>query len=86
VFAAQDHYATKEAMVIALKVALGHCDTQVLKNGETAFIPRSISFAAMDQTAFNEFFDKTIALIVKHVLPGVTDAELRAQIEGVVAA
>lgn len=86
VFQNQDRYEELDTMVVALKVALGHCETVILKSGETAFIPRSISFAKMDNEAFTAFLDKTIRLVIKHFLPGVTDDELRKQVEEMIGA
>lgn len=80
VFENQEHYPTLDHMLVALKVALGHCDTVILKNGQTAFIPRSISFAKMDQTEFEAFWDKACQIITKHFLPGVTKAQLEREV------
>jgi len=84
VYQNQERYETLETMVVALKVGLGHCDTVILKTGETAFIPKSISFAKMDNAEFSAFLDKTIKLVIKHFLPGVTDQELRKQVEEII--
>lgn len=80
VFENQDRYDQFPHFMVAVKVALGHCDTVILKTGETAFIPRSISFAKMDQTEFNDFFDRTLDLVVKHWLPTVTSEQLRQEV------
>jgi len=51
------------------KIATGHVDTVVDRNGEVTFIPRSISFARMDQAAFNAFFDAAVTAILARLLP-----------------
>lgn len=85
VFENQERYETEEHLLAALKVGLGHCDTVILKSGATAFLPRSISFAKMDQPAFNAFFDKAVDLVVKHFLPGVDSDALRQEVLDMVA-
>lgn len=76
----QEHYENVDHMVVALKVALGHCDTVITKDGGTAYIPKSISFAKMDQTAFNEFWDRCLHLICKYFLPGADREELTREV------
>ena len=43
--------------------------------------PRSISFAAMDDTEVSAFLDRVIAWVVRDVLPGVKESDLREEIE-----
>ncbi len=45
-----------------IKVRTGHVRTIKTKRGTEEF-PKSISFAAMDQSAFKEFFDKAVYVI-----------------------
>lgn len=51
------------------KLAAGHADAIHDRNGDVTFIPRSISFAKMDQKAFEEFFDRALNAIVERLLP-----------------
>lgn len=76
----QDHYESVEHLLTALKIALGHCDTVICKDGNPAYIPKSISFAKMDQTEFDAFFNRAVELVCKHFLPGVKDEDLRREI------
>lgn len=46
-----------------LKIATGHCTTVKTKTHGTLSLPKSISFAKMDQTAFSEFFEKCLVVI-----------------------
>jgi hypothetical protein len=82
VFRNQDHYQSQEHLLTALKVALGHCDTVICKDGNPAYIPLSISFAKMDQTEFDAFYTRTLDLIAKHFLPGIDKEDLRNEVEG----
>lgn len=45
------------------------------------YIPKSISFAAMDQAGFDEFYNRCLDAIAQHFLPGVSSEELRQQVE-----
>ena len=83
-FANQEKYKTLDEMNAALKVACGVCQTFHLKNGDKVYIPGSISFAKLDQLAFDEFYTNAIDVVCKHFLPGVKSADLRAEIEDIV--
>lgn len=74
-------YPTVEDLVAAVKIAAGLRTRIVLPNGEVGFIPGSIAFHKMDQTAFSAFYDKVCDLIAKHFLPGVTSDQLREEVE-----
>lgn len=52
-----------EAISDVLKIATGHCTiVRTTTYGELK-LPKSISFAAMDQAAFRDFFDKCLIVI-----------------------
>ncbi len=80
VFDNQDHYESKEHLLTALKVAIGHCDTIIAKDGNTVYIPKSINFAKMDQTAFEAFYNMAVDIVIRHWLPGVTSEELKNEV------
>ena len=46
-----------------LKIASGHCETIKSKSYGTLRLPKSISFANMDETSFRAFFEKCIQVI-----------------------
>lgn len=46
-----------------LKIETGHCDILHSKKYGEIRLPKSISFAAMDQTQFSEFFEKCVQAI-----------------------
>jgi hypothetical protein len=74
-------YPTVDALLVAMKVYLGHCDVMQLKSGKTAAVPRSIAFHAMSQDAFARFYDGAIEAVVQHFLPGVSESDLRREVE-----
>jgi hypothetical protein len=77
-----DKYQDAEQVSMALKIATGHVIPHINPaDGRTYWIPKSIAFHAMPQDEFAPFFDKCIAIVASRFLPGVTDAELRAELE-----
>lgn len=46
-----------------LKIETGHCTTIKSKKYGVIRLPRSISFANMDQTAFSDFFNRCVTII-----------------------
>lgn len=62
-------YDNHEKALIAVKIAAGHCDFVPHPiSGELVALPKSISFANMDQTDFESFYEAAIQGILKHVL------------------
>jgi hypothetical protein len=80
VYENQENYQSMDELLIAFKVALGHCYPVHLKTGQVAMVPKSISFAKLDQIAFNEFWDKACSLVITKFLPGVNREDLEAEI------
>ncbi len=82
----QEHYASQEELLDAIKIGVGHVRLVQLPSGQVYKIPKSISFGSMDQPAFEKFYDAVCDLIVDHFLPGVTKEELAREIEELIAA
>lgn len=76
-----ERYPTVEDLTAAVKIAAGLRTRIDLPNGEVGFIPGSIAFHKMDQTAFSEFYNRVSDLICKHFLPGVDSDALREEVE-----
>lgn len=51
-----------ETVSDVLKIRTGHCNNVQTKRGVLQ-LPKSISFAAMDQTKFSEFFEQCLTVI-----------------------
>lgn len=81
----QDHYKTVDEVLIALKVATGHCYPAETRTGVKVMVPKSIAFSKMDQLAFQKFWDGVCDVVVTRFLPGVTREELEAEIMGMVS-
>jgi hypothetical protein len=68
-----------EAVSDHLKCETGHCHTIKTKDGIRRY-PKSISFAAMDQAAFREFFERCCRVISIEWLPHMSPTQIRAEI------
>lgn len=66
----------------ALKLATGHVTRRVdTDTAQTYYVCKSISWAAMDQTAFNQFFDAACNVIARRWMPdGVTPEDVRREL------
>lgn len=62
-------------------ILCGFYDAHYRLNGEIRLEAKSISFAKMDQDEFERLYDKTIDVIIKHVLRNYTGDELRAVVD-----
>lgn len=85
VFPHQSTYATLDSFHAAIKVALGYGETVKLPDGRMIVIPGSISFARMDQAAFEQFYDRAVDLILTRILPGLDRADLEQEVLDILA-
>ena len=76
--------AEPETVSDVLKLRTGHVRTIQTKQGLVR-LPKSISFAQLDQAGFNAFFDRCCVVICEEWLAGMKADELRKQIEDIVA-
>jgi len=85
ILANQEHYKSIDDLLDVCKLRIGHVRTVQTKHGEVK-IPDSISFAAMDDTAFANFYDRACAWVIQDVIPGLDrknlDEEVRAELLG----
>ena len=80
VYQNQEHYPSLDIMIAAFKVATGHCFPVIAKSDQTVMIPKSISFAKMDETEFEVFWDASVKIVIERFLPGVNRDDLEAEI------
>jgi uncharacterized protein DUF1367 len=68
-----DVYDNRDKALTAIKIVAGHCDfVPHPESGELIPVPRSISFANMDQLEFDEFYENAVNGVLKHLLPAMT--------------
>ena len=84
VFENQTRYGSVEQLVDAVKLAVGHSYVVRTLDGAAVTVPRSISFARMDQETFDRFWDRVVDLVVTRLLPGVTREDLEREFAEVV--
>jgi len=63
-----DVYDTTDKALTAIKIAAGHCDFVPWNNGDLIAVPKSISFAEMDQAGFEDFYANAINGVLNHIL------------------
>ena len=51
-------FASAEVLNDLVCIAIGHCDTHLMGNGQLYYKPRSISFAGMDEAEFRKFYER----------------------------
>lgn len=78
----QTKYPSRDILLDAIKIAVGHCDTFIIKDGtdRVGVRPRSIAFEAMGQQEFSDFYERVLDIVVAQILPGVTKEDLRKQL------
>lgn len=65
----------------------GHALPYIIEStGEVLLIPESISFANMDQDEFDAFWQRVVKVVCEEILPGVTEADIEAEILSCVGA
>ena len=69
-------FETPEQLLVSLKIALGRYDLMKLMSGKVVPVPKSIAFESMDGVEFRKFFDDSMHLICRDVLPGVSPEEM----------
>jgi hypothetical protein len=70
-------FATREALREAITVAAGHFhEVRNVINGKVYTVPNSISFGALDQPAWQEFFEAAKRVIVEKIIPGINNRDL----------
>lgn len=84
VFNNQEHFKTPEEVSDAFKFSCGLYDTFRTRSGEY-HKPKSISFAAMDQVAFGEYFKRAVDFCCSEVIPGMNSADLEREVMELVA-
>ena len=83
VFEHQTTYPTMNTFRAAIECALGFGETIKLPDGRTIIIPKSISFASLDQAEFEQLFDRAVDLIVTRIIPGLDSDDLRKEVDDI---
>ena len=79
VFDNQDRYDNIEDLLVELKLKAGHYQEHITTKGKIVYVPKSISFSAMDEYAFGEFYTNALNILGKII--NVDSEKLREQVE-----
>ncbi len=72
---------TTDQLLLLVKIGIGHVDTIIHPvTGAQVLVPRSISFAKMDQQQFTRFANDAVNFIITRYLPGVSNQELEREV------
>lgn len=71
---------SEEDMLTSIKLELGYADS-LWYSGKQIAVPKSISFAAMDQAEFERFFARAVDLVLTLYLRGTDRKELLDEVD-----
>lgn len=71
---------SEEDMLTSIKLELGYAD-RLWYSGKQIAVPKSISFAAMDQAEFERFFARAVDLVLTLYLRGTDRKELLDEVD-----
>ncbi len=80
VYENQDRYNTLEDILTEIKLRTGHYQEHITVKGVVVYVPKSISFASMDETEFNVFYNKAVNIVLKYFIPDTTREELENEV------
>jgi len=66
VFQNQDRYDNLDDLLVEFKLKSGHYQEHISTKGNLMYIPKSISFAEMDQNEFEDLYQKFLDIAFKH--------------------
>lgn len=80
VFQNQERFPTMDHLLTAVKIEAGlYEDAPIDVNGRLVYIPKSISFARMDQSAFDKFYLDAIAACCR-LLPHLNAEDIEQEV------
>lgn len=77
----QEHYKSIDDLLAVCKLRVGHVHVIQTARGIER-LPKSISFAAMDADEFADFYSRAVDWVTSEVIPGLSRADLNAEVEG----
>jgi len=77
----QEYYRSMDDLLNVCKLAIGHCDQIATKKFGVVSLPKSLSFANVDQHEFEALYDAAVHWVLSEVIPGMKRADLDAEVE-----
>lgn len=84
VFNNQERYSQMEDLLVEVKLKTGHYQEHITTKGQIVYIPKSISFASMDELEFERFYSRAIDVVLEHFMP-VDPDELDRMVDNVLS-
>lgn len=82
-----EQYGSADEVSDHLKILAGHCTVVArVDTGELDRLPKSISFSAMDQGQFEDFWRRAVKAVCENILPGVTEAAVEDELLNLIGA
>lgn len=66
-YGAQDKHKNLTSLLVELKVRAGWYDEHITADGKLVYVPKSISWARMDQETFDKFYGEAITALAEMV-------------------
>ena len=63
----------------------GYSTVARTRDGKEIHIPKSISFSAMDQSAFDAFWDRVVTVVCEQIIPRLSRDDLERELLDLVA-
>ena len=76
----QDHYKSVDDLLDVCKLRIGHSRKIQTTHGIVE-VPASISFSALDDTGFQDFYDRACQWVITEVIPGLKRHDLDEAVE-----
>ncbi len=76
----QEHYKSMNELLGVCKICISHVTVVETRHGFVR-LPKSISFAKMDETEFSQFYDEAVNWVLSEVIPGLQRQHLDAEVE-----
>lgn len=81
ILANQGHYKSMDDLLDVCKLCIGHVRVVKTRTHGEVRLPKSISFAKMDETEFSAFYNKAVDWMLSEVIPGLQRQHLDAEVE-----
>lgn len=80
VFTNQSRFHSMDELLDVVKISVGHCRTLRFRDGTECKIPKSISFANMDEDGFRNFYDRVADFVCREVVPRLDHEALKLEV------
>lgn len=84
-FENQDKYTTFHDFRVEVELKCGNYREHVTTKGHLIYVPKSISFASMDETEFSMLYDKAIEVIIRDFCQGSTEKEIQQKVSEIMS-